>query len=76
MKNYIKLVECTDEDEVYGLLIIEDVSAEIVQDKIYEIKNSDEDVFKKGNWCIEDVIERFPEEWEYEFVDSIDSVEI
>ena len=33
------LVECTDYDYVYGILNVEAVDEETVQQKIYEIKN-------------------------------------
>ena len=62
-----RLVECSDHDYQYGILIVENVSVKEVQDKIYEIKNKfyDEGF---GNWYIDDVFKEFPEEWKWEFV--------
>lgn len=41
MKNF-KLVECSDHDEEYGLLVVKNdgVTVDDIQDKIYEFKNS------------------------------------
>lgn len=61
-----RLVECSDYDVQYGILIVENASLKEVQEKIYEIKNR---FFYEGfdDWCIDDVFEQFPEEWEWEF---------
>lgn len=62
-----KLVECTDYDTQYGILTVENVSIEDVQQKIYEIKNKFcEENF--NDWTIEDVFAEFPEEWVWDFV--------
>ena len=64
-----RLVECSDHDCQYGILTVENVTLEDVQKKIYEIKNRFyEDGF--DGWCIDDVFEQFPEEWEWEFHSS------
>ena len=64
-----KLVECSDYDVQYGILTVENVSIEAVQNKIYEIKNR---FYEEGfdDWCIDDVLEQFPEEWEWELVQT------
>ena len=70
-----RLVECSDYDEVYGILTVECVSAQEVQAKIYEIKNR---FYDEGfdDWCIDDVLAEFPEEWEWDYVSGDDIVEI
>ena len=69
------LVECTDYDTMYGILEVQEVSEEDVQDKIYEIKRQ---FVKDGvdDWTIEDVLENFPDEWMWEFDDCAGTVEI
>ena len=64
-----RLVECSDYDVQYGILTVENVSTMEVQKKIYEIKNR---FYKEGfeDWCIDDVLEEFPEEWEWDFVQT------
>ena len=70
------LVECSDYDVRYGILTVENVSVEEVQNKIYEIKNR---FYEEGfdDWCIDDVFEQFPEEWEWSYEScSDDTIEI
>lgn len=84
------LRENQDPKVIYGILIVEGegVTAEKVQDKIYEIKNSfadpdsfdddeeiPDDVVISDEYTIEDVLERFPEEWNWSFGDY-ENVEI
>ena len=70
-----RLVECSDYDVQYGILTVEGVSVAEVQNKIYEIKNRfyDEDF---DDWCLDDVFEQFPEEWEWDFVQTDAVIEI
>lgn len=70
-----KLVECTDYHTTYGILAVENVKAEEVQEKIYEIKNK---FYTQGfyDWTIEDVFDEFPEEWEWSFDSNFDTLEI
>ena len=70
-----RLVECSDYDVLYGILTVENASVEEVQNKIHEIKNK---FFEEGfdDWCIDDVLEQFPEEWEWNCVSSDDVLEI
>lgn len=70
MSRIIKIVECCDHKEVYGYLEIENVSVEEVQQKIYEIKNSKEFLKECPDWCIDDVFERFPAEWKWNFIQN------
>lgn len=65
-----RLVECSDHDYQYGILTVENVSLEEVQNKIYEIKKR---FYDEGfdDWCIDDVFEKFPEEWEWDYVQTI-----
>lgn len=69
------LVECTDYDTVYGILSVEGVDEEVVQQKIYEIKNRfyEEDF---DGWTIEDVLEEFPPEWNWEYNQTDSKIEI
>ena len=69
------LVECTDYDTVYGILTVENVSAQEVQHQIYEIKKR---FHNEGNdcWSIDDVLEQLPEEWDWDFERGIRLVEI
>ena len=59
------LVECSDHDVIYGVLTVNNVSLEEVQNKIYEIKNDEKFLEENPDWCIDDVFEWFPEEWEW-----------
>lgn len=68
------LVECSDHDVVYGILTVEEVSTEEVQKKIYEIKNDEKFLEENPDWCIDDVFEYFPEEWEWDYNCSADDV--
>ena len=66
---YYKLVECSDYDIIYGLVGIKEgskVTIDDVQNKIYEIKNSD--YFIEFDWCIKNIFEAFPKDWEVEFL--------
>lgn len=70
-----RLVECSDHDYQYGILTVENVELKEVQDKIYEIKNKFYDEGFDG-WCIDDVFEEFPKEWEWDFVQGNGVLEI
>ena len=64
-----RLVECSDHDYLYGILTVKNVSLKEVQDKIYEIKRKFNNEGFDG-WCIDDVFEEFPEEWEWNFTQT------
>ena len=68
-----KLIECTDCNQVYGFLTVEDVSVEEVKNKIGEIKKDFND---KGidDWTIDDILNNFPENWIYSFEDDIENI--
>lgn len=68
-----RLVECSDYDIQYGILTVENANAEEVQEKIYEIKNRfyDKDF---DDWCVDDVLAEFPEEWEWSYERNCDDV--
>lgn len=70
-----RLVECTDYDVVYGILEVKNVDENTVQQKIYEIKNRfyEEDF---EDWTIEDVLEQFPSEWDWEYHQNSSIIEI
>lgn len=76
MKTIIKVVECTNHKDVYGFLIVKNAKKEEVQQKIYDIKNSDENIFVNSEWTIEDVFKRFPQKWDYKFIQNDCCVEI
>jgi hypothetical protein len=67
------LVECSDHDVIYGILTVEEVSIEEVQNKIYEIKNDKKFLEENPEWCIDDVFEWFPKEWEWTFIECEDN---
>lgn len=69
------LVECTDYDTVYGILSVEAVDEETVQQKIYEIKNK---FYEEGfdDWTIEDILSEFPDEWQWKFTCTDSKIEI
>lgn len=69
-----KLVECTNNREVYGILKVDEITAEEVQNKISEIK---EGFQKEGidDWYLADVFNQFPKNWNWEFkMDSIATI--
>lgn len=70
-----RLVECSDYDVQYGILTVANVSAEEVQHKIYEIKNR---FYEEGfnDWCVDDLLAEFPDEWEWDFVQVDNVIEI
>lgn len=76
MERIMKVVECCDHKQVYGYLIVKDVSGDEVQKKIYEIKR--DETFKEEcpDWCVTDIFERFPKEWEWEYIVEDCTVEI
>lgn len=65
------LRECTDISYIYGVLIVKDVPQEVVQKKIYDIKATLGD-----DYTIEDVLDKFPEEWEWSYDSRIEDLVI
>jgi hypothetical protein len=61
-----RLVECSDWDILYGILIVENVDINTVQDKIYQIKKKFYDQ-EFDDWTLDDVFAEFPKEWEWKF---------
>ena len=68
MRRVMRVVECSDHDMIYGYLEIENVTEDEVQQKIYEIKNDKQFLEEYPDWCIDDVFDRFPEEWKCTFI--------
>lgn len=68
-----RLVECTDYDVIYGILTVDNVSADEVQKKIYEIKQK---FLSEGfdDWTVEDVLMQLP--WEFSYEQNTDILEI
>lgn len=68
-----KLVECSDYKTEYGILTVENASMEAVENKIYEIKR---EFVENGNdeWTLDDVFEKFPEDWTWNFESSTDNM--
>ena len=62
--NFITIVDSSEKDCVYGIISVENVSVSEVQKKIYEIKN--DPLFKErfsDRWQIDDILSKFPKEW-------------
>lgn len=59
----VNLVDLVDKNTYYGTLLCENncISEEILQEKIYEIKDKFES--EDYDWMIEDIIDCFPKEW-------------
>lgn len=77
MENIIRVVECCDHKEIYGYLQVKDISVEEIQQKIYEIKNNPQFLEEYPDWTIEDVFNKFPEEWKWKYIyDNNNVVEI
>lgn len=68
MAEIVKIVECTNHNEIYGYLKLENVTAKNVQIKIYEIKNDKTFLDKHPHWSIEDVFNEFPKDWKWTYV--------
>jgi hypothetical protein len=68
-----RVVECTDYDVTYGILTVDNVSADEVQKKIYEIKQK---FLDEGfdDWTVEDVLMQLP--WEFSYEQNTDILEI
>lgn len=70
-----RLIDAVENNTVYGYLEVQDIEEEKVQDKIYEIKNR----FYDGgfyDWTINDVLNEFPEEWNWNFYEEGGVLEI
>ena len=75
MRKSMLVVECSDNDYMYGMLEVhESVTVEELQKKINQIKSELEDC--DYGWCIEDVLEKLPEEWETTFESGVDVIQI
>lgn len=70
-----RLVECTNYDTTYGTLYFKRTTADEVQGKIYDLKRRHHNDGDDG-WCIADIIEELPSEWECYLADSDDIIEI
>ena len=66
----VKLMECCDHDVCYGILKVHNVTVDEIQKKIYEIKNDEDFLEEYPDWTIDDVFNHFPDEWEWEFVNT------
>lgn len=67
------VTDCSDHDAMYGVLTVKDKTLEEVQNKIYEIKKEFEDS-GKDDWDIDDLLAKFPKDWEYSFESTTDDV--
>lgn len=73
----INLVDCSEADCSYGILVMKNVSTVDVRDMIYSIKN-DKDFkaeFSDG-WQLDDILNRFPKNWEWKFYSSVGTLVI
>jgi hypothetical protein len=68
MGEIIKVVESSDNDVVYGYLVVDGVSREEIQNKIYEIKNDEEFLENHPDWTIDDVFANFPADWDWNYI--------
>ena len=59
----LNIVENSDHKILYGILTVNCDSQAEVQNMIYAIKNGTEDIFTNGSYTLDDIIERFPAEW-------------
>ena len=60
------LAECTDDDEIYRVLVFDaKITRKEIQDEIYRIKQHfyDEDF---DGWCVEDVLEELAKKYDFE----------
>ena len=57
------LLDVVDNKTSYGILMCAngDITEREIQDKVYEIKDC---CLKGDDWTIEDIINKFPEEWQ------------
>lgn len=69
----VKLVECSDYDVIYAIVVLKNVTVEEFQAKVYEIKNDKKFLKKHPDWCIDDVFAMLPEEWDYEYYETNDN---
>ena len=68
----VKLVECSDHKEVYGLLDIGNHKVEDVQNAIYETKAK-----IKYDWLISDLLEELPKKYQdVKFLECDGTIEI
>ena len=70
-----RIVKYDDYNGRYGILIVKNISIEEVKTKITKIKNRfyDEGILE---WCIDDVFDHFPEEWEWHYIQTNDVITI
>lgn len=66
MTNCMRVVECSDYKVTYGILVIEDVSVNEVQEKVNALKTQIASEIE--DWTIEDVFSQFPDNWKWKFV--------
>lgn len=66
----VKVMECCDHDVCYGILKIHNITVDKIQKKIYEIKNNEDFLEEYPDWTIDDVFNQFPDEWEWEFINT------
>ncbi len=70
----VKLVDCSDLDVAYGILVLKNVSVAEFQRKINEIKNDKKSLGKEPSWGIYEVLSELPEEWDYNYYDNLEDV--
>lgn len=75
MERSMLVVECSDNDYMYGTLQVDDsITQEEMQEKINQIKRELEDC--DWDWSIEDVFEKLPEEWNATFESGVNVIQI
>ena len=75
MERSMLVVECSDNDYMYGTLQVDDsITQEEMQEKINQIKRELEDC--DWDWSIEDVFEKLLEEWNATFESGVNVIQI
>ena len=70
----MRIVECSDHKKTYGYLVIDDITVDKVQREIYKIKNNKKFNEEYPDWTIDDVFERFPKSWKWEYISDNGSI--
>ena len=70
-----RLVDCADYKAVYGILTVEGVDVETVQNMLWDIKG-DLWQLEDFDWTLDDVFSNFPSDWEWSFEDGDNVLQI
>lgn len=70
----VKLVDSSDLNVAYGILVLKNVSVEEFQRKINEIRNDMKSLDEEPSWGIYEVLSELPEEWDYNYYENLEDV--